>query len=135
MTGSALSPFHPIDDAQALIEQGEKIGFPANSAIGTLIIFSKIAKAIFAPFGAFIMENGQGGMIHIVKQKDTSFRRNAGGGGGSPHPKGGKGARHHQTGGAKRPRQSAGVEGAAAPLWSEANKGWESQERRLGLWG
>lgn len=88
MAGSALSPFSPIDEAQPLIEQGKKIAFPAHGAVGTLIIFSKITKAILAPFGAFIMEDGQGSVIHILEHRSTFFRFDAGGGGGSPRASG-----------------------------------------------
>jgi len=88
MAGSALSPVLCFGEAQPLIKQGKKITFPASSAIGTLIIFGKIAKAIFGPFGAFIMENGQGCMIHIQEHRSTFFRFDAGGGGGSPRASG-----------------------------------------------
>ena len=116
MTGSALGRCAPIDTGITLVKQSKQVLLPAHCAICALVILGKITQAILAALWAFIVQNTFGGMIHVIKQNNTSFRQGErSGGAAAPTPKGAKGARPHQSRGAKRGRQPPpprGAEGA-----------------------
>lgn len=156
MTGSALGRF-----SYALVKQSKQVLFPAHCTICALVILGKITQAILAALWAFIVQNTFGGMIHVIKQNNTSFRQGGSeaGGAAAPTPRGGKGGTPPSVQGSEagaaaptpqrgqrgrapirsgehqRPRPSAGGRGRQPPDGAKRTWGGTAKKRRVGLWG